>query len=332
MPDTVKECQGVPESDKELEDEWKDQEEDKELEAEMIRLQIKMEKDKEERLERRDRKREEEDRKFLIDVVAIEEREKRLERTRLLTAEARRKEEQEWLKNALLQEDAVETPAASTSSPGDPPPILLSESSLGVEPWWGEGKMIKKSGGEEEMAKSNPAGPTSTSIIPDPEDPSLAEKNEMKKPGTITIPELDIARAEEQCVDKKTVNYFSDSAPATGLVKKLEQKKHSDKTAASAARKRMVLHKSRSIQRRTSMSSMRDLSSTMVDTVLPRAASQVVSKLIAQFETSDSPVKQPGPPHASTSTAVSSKDMSSSFSSSTNPKPEARPVRESQRK
>ena len=80
------------------------------------------------------------------------------------------------------------------------------------------------------------------------------------------------------------------------------------------------------------MSSQRDLSSTMVDTALSPAASQVVSKLVAQFETSDSPIKQPGTHHTSTSTAVSSFRCHLHLPAPDKPKPKARPVWEKERK
>ena len=324
----------MPDPIKEYAEEWQEEEGDRELEAEMVRLQIQMEREKEERLLRRDRRIEEDDTKFLMDALSVEERERRLERTRLLTAEARKKEEQEWLKNALLQEDAIVTPAASTPSPGDPPPILLRVNPVGAEPWWKEGKMTKKSGGVEERAKSNPAGPTSTTSIPDPEEPSpgkRSEREEMKKPGTSAVPELGIARAGEQCLEQKTAAYAA-SAPAIGLVKKLEQKKHQEKAAASAAKKRLIMQKNRSILRGESMLSQRDLSSAMVEPSVSTAASQVVSKLVAQFETSDSPIKQPGTHHTSTSTAVGSFRCHLHLPAPVKSKPKAEPAYEKERK
>ena len=102
-------------------------------------------------------------------------------------------------------------------------------------------------------------------------------------------------------MEQKTATYTA-SAPAIGLFKKLEQKKHQEKAAASAAKKRLIMQKNRSILRGESMLSQRDLSSAMVEPSVSTAASQVVSKLVAQFETSDSPIKQPGTHHTSTST------------------------------
>ena len=132
-------------------------------------------------------------------------------------------------------------------------------------------------------------------------------------------------------MEQKTATYTA-SAPAIGLFKKLEQKKHQEKAAASAAKKRMIMQKTRSILRGESMSSQRDLSSTMVETALSTAASQVVSKLVAQFETSDSPIKQPGTHHTSTSTAVSSFICHLHLPAPAKPKPKAGPVYEKERK
>ena len=132
-------------------------------------------------------------------------------------------------------------------------------------------------------------------------------------------------------MEQKTATYTA-SAPAIGLFKKLEQKKHQEKAAASAAKKRLIMQKNRSILRGESMLSQRDLSSAMVEPSVSTAASQVVSKLVAQFETSDSPIKQPGTPHTSTSTAVSSSRCHLHLPAPDKPKPKARPVWEKERK
>ena len=71
---------------------WPEIEGDEELELEnqMIQLQIRLEREKEERMEKRDRRREEDDRKFMREVTRIEEREERLQRCK----EAKKKDDQ----------------------------------------------------------------------------------------------------------------------------------------------------------------------------------------------------------------------------------------------
>ena len=298
--------------------EWPDTEEDGELETKMIQLQIKLEREKEERFMKRERRRKEDDAKLLRDVILIEEREERLERCRKLREEAKEKEDQEWLQVALLSEEAYLPSPSPPSSPGDPPPSLLAERPVGAEPWGKERKMMTTTGSLGETDTSSPASPTPTKDIPAREkmtppilDAKPATISQAKESGKARTPPskhvlaCKIARPEEQGGPSTTMKEHTDApysapTPAQGLVMKKDKGKQLDKAAASMSKQRLSLQKSRSQRRDSNQLKIRNIPSTLDEPDQTPAANPMVSKLVSRFETSQSPLKMPRPPTAST--------------------------------
>ena len=102
----------------------------------MVKLQIKLEEEREERLRRAEKKREEEDQIFLLDVSKIEMmRVERIRTARRLSEAARgrareaKEDEESWLKEVRRMEE--ETPL----TPPTQPPIHMAKMPAGAEPW-----------------------------------------------------------------------------------------------------------------------------------------------------------------------------------------------------
>ena len=277
---------------------WPEGDSDKELEEEMLRLAIKHEKEKEERFKEVERRRKDDDLKFLMDVKTIEDREERLERSRKKTEEARRKAKDQLLKKV---------PASSSSSSPGTPPNLQAKMPTGAEPWCLLEKRIVPQGKEDEMPVEEGAVPTSIPAGPAPSTSApgtnIVHRTSPTKQGGCTT------MLEHQDDFHSKVDRYS----ATEVIQETRKKMEIKLQPSQAEQKRLQLDMNRKKKRLDRMSSSRNLPEASTDPGPTPGASQKVSKLVSRFETAPSPIKMPRPTPTSTPACRTTSSLSISL-------------------
>ena len=270
-------------------DDWPEEDSDKELEEEMLRLVIRHEKEKEERFREVERRRKEDDLKFLMDVKSIEDREERLRISRMKTEEAKKKQKEK---------------ASPPSSTPEPSPNLQAKMLTGAEPCWVMEKMATSEGKEEEMSVEEGAEPTSIQAGPAPSSST---------PGTNTV-HLDTPTKQGWCTSmmehQDDISNKVDMFSAAEVTQEVKKKKESKLQPSQAELKRLQLDKARKRRRLDRMSSSRNFPEAIADPGPTPGASQTVSKLVSKFETAHSPIKMPRPTPASTQACRTSPNVS----------------------
>ena len=277
------------------EDDWPEEDCDKELEEEMLKLVIRHEKEKEERFREVERRRKEDDLRFLMDVKSIEDREERLRISRMKTEEAKKK-----AKDKLQKKEKASPP----SSTPEPSPNLQAKMLTGAEPWWVMEKMTTSEGKEEEMSVEEGAEPTSIPAGPAPSSST---------PGTNTV-HLDTPTKQGWCTSmmehQDDICNKVDMFIAAEVTQEVKKKKESKLQPSQAELKRLKLDKARKERRMDRMSSSRNYPEAFADPGPTPGVSQTVSKLVSKFETAPSPIKMPRPTPASTQACRTSPNVS----------------------